>query len=52
VIETTLSDGLYRVTMAWFCAGFVVRDGLVRECAPILRQRLAHWLTVAERIGA
>jgi hypothetical protein len=52
VIETTLSPGLYRVTTAYLVAGFVVENGRVTGVAPILRRRLAHWLTVAERIGA
>lgn len=48
---TPLRDGLYQVTTASFCAGFVVRGGRVVECAPILRRRLAHWIAVARRIG-
>ena len=44
-------DGLYRVVTPHFVAAFVVRDGKVAECAPILRKRLAFWVTVAKRIG-
>jgi hypothetical protein len=32
-------DGLYQVTRGAICAGFVVTDGRVRECAPVLRAR-------------
>jgi hypothetical protein len=46
-----LRDGLYRVTTAYLCAGFVVERGEVTHCAPALRKRLAYWKTVAVRIG-
>jgi hypothetical protein len=45
------ADGLYRVTTAYLCAGFVVERGRVTRCAPILRRRLAYWRTIAERIA-
>jgi hypothetical protein len=45
-------DGLYRVTTPYLCAGFVVERGMVTACAPILRRRLIHWLTVAESVCA
>lgn len=44
-------DGLYRVVTKSVCAGFVVKDGRVTVCAPILRKRLPYWKTVAVRIG-
>lgn len=44
-------DGLYQVTTPRFCAGFVVRDGRVISCAPILRRRLNYWWTKAERVA-
>jgi hypothetical protein len=47
-----LPDGLYQVTTSYLCAGFVVRDGKVVDCAPILRKRLSYWLTLAVRIGS
>lgn len=46
-----MPDGLYRVVTSYLCAGFVVRDGRVVECAPVLRKRLAYWRTVARRVG-
>lgn len=46
-----MSDGLYRVTTRYLCAGFVVAGGYVTECAPILRNKLAYWRTIATRIG-
>lgn len=46
-----LTDGLYRVSTPHLCAGFVIRDSKVTECAPILRKRLAYWMTVAERVN-
>ena len=43
-------DGLYRVTTAYLCAGFVVENGRVVACAPILRRKLSYWKTIAVRI--
>jgi hypothetical protein len=45
----TLADGLYRVTTSYLCAGYVVEDGKITMCAPILRKRLAYWRTIAVR---
>jgi hypothetical protein len=45
-----VADGLYQVTTPYLCAGFVVRDGRVVECAPILRRKIAYWIRQAERI--
>lgn len=47
-----LRDGLYRVTTSYLCAGFVVRDGAMTACAPILVKRLSYWKTVAVRISS
>jgi len=47
----TLKDGTYQVTTPHLCAGFVVEWGEVTDCAPILRKRLAYWVTVAEWIA-
>jgi len=46
-----MRDGLYRVTTRYLCAGFVVRGGRVTLVAPILRRRLAYWMTVAEWVA-
>jgi hypothetical protein len=46
-----MRDGLYRVVTRSFVAGFVVERGRVTRCAPILRRRLAYWITRAERIA-
>ena len=43
-------DGLYRVTTSYLCAGFVVENGRVVACAPILRRKLSYWKTIAVRI--
>jgi hypothetical protein len=47
-----LVDGVYRVTTSYLCAGFVVVDEHVVDCAPILRRRLAYWVRVAELVDA
>jgi len=44
-----LIDGLYQVVYKGICAGFVVRGGVVAECAPVLRARIEWWVRVAER---
>lgn len=46
-MSTELPDGLYAVLhdRHGICAGVVVRGGRVLDCAPILRRRLAWWLT-------
>jgi len=46
-----MTDGLYRVTTTYLCAGFVMQNGHVVTCAPVLRKRLAYWKTIALRIG-
>lgn len=44
-------DGLYQVTTPYLCAGFIAEGGRVTICAPILRKKLAYWMTVAVRIS-
>ncbi len=48
-----MTDGLYRVTTKYLCAGFVVKGGKVKtsQCAPILRAKLKFWVTIAVRVG-
>jgi hypothetical protein len=46
-----MRDGLYRVSLPYLTAGFVIAGGAVVACAPILRRRLRYWLRIAERIG-
>jgi hypothetical protein len=46
-----MKDGLYRITTPHFCAGFVVENGKVTRCAPILRHKLDYWMMLAEKIG-
>lgn len=43
--------GLYRVATSYLCAGFVIERGKVVACAPILRRKIAYWMTVAVRVG-
>ena len=42
-----MRDGLYGVHTSYLTAGFVVENGQVTLCAPILRRKLAYWVTVA-----
>lgn len=46
-----LKDGLYRVETSYLCAGFVIKNKKITECANILRKRLDYWKTIAERIS-
>jgi len=43
----TLTDGLHQVTTRYLCAGYVVENGKITMCAPILRKKLAYWTTIA-----
>jgi hypothetical protein len=45
-----MRDGLYRVVTSYLCAGFVVEDGKIIFCAPILRKKISYWKTIAEWI--
>ena len=45
-----MDDGLYQVTTSYLCAGFVVENGKVTMCAPILRSKLEYWKTIAKLI--
>ena len=44
----TLRDGLYVVTTSNITAGFVVRDGKVTVCAPILRKNIEFFARKAK----
>jgi len=46
-----MKDGLYQVTTSYLCAGFVIRDGALAECAPILRKKFNYWTTMAKFIS-
>lgn len=43
-----MKDGLYVVNNRGICAAFVVREGEVTTCAPILRKKLDYWKKVAQ----
>lgn len=43
-------DGLYQVETNYLCAAFSVEGGEVVRCAPILRNKLDYWKTIARRI--
>lgn len=42
-----MKDGVYQVTTRYCCAGFVVKDGKVILCAPILRNKFDYFKTIA-----
>jgi len=43
-----LKDGLYVVDQLGIYAAFVVHEGKVTNCAPILRSKLDYWKTKAK----
>jgi len=45
-----MKDGLYRVETDFLCAGFVVKNGAVVLCAPVLRKLITQWVLVADWI--
>lgn len=45
-----MKDGLYRVETKYLCAGFVIKEGKITQCAPILKQKINYWKTIAKRI--
>lgn len=46
-----MTDGLYQVTTGYLCAAFVIEDGAVVACAPILRGKLDYWKTVSRKVS-
>ena len=45
-----MKDGLYRVQTSYLCAGFVMKDGKVVRCAPILNRKISYWQSIARRV--
>lgn len=43
-------DGLYRVETSYLCAGFIIRNGKLYKCAPILRKRFSYWKKLAIKL--
>jgi hypothetical protein len=43
-----MKDGLYIVQTENITAAFVVREGEVTVCAPILRKKLEYWKKIAQ----
>jgi hypothetical protein len=44
-------DGLYTVHITYLTAGFVIKDGKVIRCAPILAKNLEYYKTIAIKIN-
>jgi hypothetical protein len=43
-----LQDGLWQVDVGGICGDFVVKNGKVVQCAPILRRSFAYWRQFAK----
>jgi hypothetical protein len=41
---------LYQVTTKYLCAGFIMKDNVVIDAAPILWKRINYWKTIAKLI--
>ena len=39
-----MPNGLYRVETKHLCAHFVIHNGFLTACAPILKKNIEHWL--------
>ena len=48
----TLEDGAYQVHTDQVCAGFVVKAGVVVECAPVLWRKIEYWKLRARLVSA
>lgn len=46
-----MTDGTYQVCYGSICAGFVIKDGKLLHCAPILRRKFSFFKTIAKRVG-
>lgn len=44
----TLKDGVYVVDKHQVVAAFIVKDGKVTACSPILRAKFQYWLKFAK----
>ncbi len=46
-----MSDGVYQVITSYLCAGFIVIDGVIVKCAPILLKKINYWKNKAIKIS-
>lgn len=42
-----MKDGLYIVMTSYLCAGFVIENNTIKRIAPILRNKIHYWKTIA-----
>jgi hypothetical protein len=49
-LDGKMQDGTYRVKTENICAYVIVKNGVIKDCAPILRKKIEYWKTIAERI--
>ena len=50
--KITLKDGVYQVRTDQICAGFVVKNGLIVDCAPVLLRKIEYWKLRARLVSA
>jgi hypothetical protein len=48
--SSSLRDGLYIVDRGKIYGAFVIRDGEVRQCAPVLRNNIDFYMKIAQYI--
>lgn len=42
-----MKNGLYQVNYKGICAGFVIKNDKLIRCAPVLRNKIEFWKTIA-----
>lgn len=50
-LTSKLKDGLYRVSYKGVTGGFVVKDGIVTNCAHVFVNNFEYFETIAVRLG-
>lgn len=45
-----MKDGLYQVTYRNICAGFVIKNGEIIDCAPILKKNFWFLVKFAKKV--
>jgi hypothetical protein len=51
LLTSSLKDGLYRVEYKGVVGGFVIKDGVVTNCADVFVTNFKYFETIAKRIG-
>ena len=47
----SMEDGLYQITTSYLCAGFVIENGELIACAPILKKNFKSFKHIAIKVN-